>query len=397
MRFGSLFAGIGGFDLAFERAGMTAAWQSEIEPNCREVLQKHWPEVTLHGDIQELKGAELSAVGLICGGFPCTDVSVAGRRAGLAGEQSGLWFEFHRILEEHRPDWAVVENVPGLLSSNRGKDFAIILRGLEELGYGVVWRILDAQHFGVAQRRRRVFIVASLGNYCCAEVLFESESLSGNPTAGGETRPHIASTLRSRSSGRGVSIPGRSGEDDENLMIAKTLSKGNRNDPTSEEFVVGPVAGGAYGTGRRTEDDPNLVIFNNGQGDPNFEEGDVAFALDGQGHQGVARSVRPRSGMPQGWNANLIAGSVVGALQPVGGGPDDNDAQAGHIIPTMADLGIRRLTPTECERLQGFPDGFTEGHSDTQRYRMIGNAVAVPVAEWIGRRIMESETGGSDE
>jgi DNA (cytosine-5)-methyltransferase 1 len=379
----------GGFDLGFERAGMTCAWQSEIQPNCREVLQHHWPEVTLHGDIQELKGAELSAAELICGGFPCQDVSLAGKRAGLAGERSGLWWEFHRILEEHRPNWAVIENVPGLLSSNRGLDFATIVFGLAQLGYGVAWRLLDAKHFGVPQRRRRLIIVGHLGDYRAVEVLFESESLSGNPPARGETRPQTAATLRSRSASRGVSIPGRGGEDDKNLTIAKTLTKGNRNDPTSEEFVSGPIAGGAYGTGRRSEDDPNLVIFNNGQGDPNFDEADVAFALDGQGHQGIAGTMTGAEA--HNGNSNPISDNhVVGALQPVGGGPDDNDAQAGHIVGVSENLGVRRLTPTECERLQGFPDGFTEGHSDTQRYRMIGNAVAVPVAEWIARRIIEA-------
>src|SRR3989304_1728614 len=120
MKVGSLFSGVGGFDLAFERVGMGTVWQVEIDGNCNDVLGSHWPEVRRYHDITGIDGRELEAADLICGGFPCQDLSVAGRRAGLAGERSGLWFEFHRILAEHRPAWAVVENVPGLLSSNGG-------------------------------------------------------------------------------------------------------------------------------------------------------------------------------------------------------------------------------------------------------------------------------------
>src|SRR3990167_6826375 len=157
MKYASLFSGIGGFDLGFDRAGMECVLQVEQDNSCLGILARHWPKVKKVNDVRKIKRVSAD---LICGGFPCQDVSVAGKRAGLDGERSGLWFEFHRIVTEVRPRWVVVENVPGLLSSNAGRDFAVILRGLVECGYGVCWRILDAQYFGVAQRRRRVFVVA---------------------------------------------------------------------------------------------------------------------------------------------------------------------------------------------------------------------------------------------
>ena len=137
LRYLSLFSGIGGFDLGFDRAGMVCAGQVEFDEKARAVLAKHWPDVPRLNDVREVNGDEFGSIDLICGGFPCQDVSVAGRRAGLAGERSGLWFEFHRLIDRVRPRWAVFENVPGLLSSNGGRDFAVILRGLVECGYGV--------------------------------------------------------------------------------------------------------------------------------------------------------------------------------------------------------------------------------------------------------------------
>jgi DNA (cytosine-5)-methyltransferase 1 len=153
MTFGSLFAGVGGFDLGFERVGMRCLWQVEIDKFCLGVLERHWPDVRRYIDVREVGRRNLGAVDLVGGGFPCQDVSLAGKRAGLAGVKSGLWFEFHRVLEELRPRWVVAENVPGLLSSNGGRDLGIVVQGLAEIGYGVAWRVLDAQHFGVAQRR----------------------------------------------------------------------------------------------------------------------------------------------------------------------------------------------------------------------------------------------------
>lgn len=185
----SLFSGYGGMDRGLEQAGIEVVGQCEIDKDCIRVLEHHWPNVRRWTDVRavnadsvgradeaDTRGQGVGAVAgecehagrpegelridIIVGGFPCQDVSVAGKRAGLDGARSGLWFEFHRIVRELRPKYVLVENVPGLLSSNEGRDFAVILDGLGELGFAVSWAVLDSQHFGVPQRRRRVFIVA---------------------------------------------------------------------------------------------------------------------------------------------------------------------------------------------------------------------------------------------
>ena len=145
-----LFSGIGGFSLGLEATGRikTVAFV-ESDKFARRVLHKHWPDVPVIHDVRDVKGDDFNGVDIITGGFPCQDVSVAGRREGLSGDRSGLWFEFERILSECRPRWAIIENVPGLLTSNNGEDFATILRGLGNIGYNAAWRVLDSQYFGV--------------------------------------------------------------------------------------------------------------------------------------------------------------------------------------------------------------------------------------------------------
>ena len=200
MKFGSLFSGVGGFDLGFERAGMECVWQVEFDKACQSVLKKHFEKAELFDDVRTVGKHNLEPVDVICGGFPCQDVSIAGKRAGLAGERSGLWSEFARIIDELEPKWVVIENVPGLLSSNRGRDFATVIRWLAERGYGVAWRILDSQYFGVAQRRRRVFIVGSFGNGNASEILFEREGVRWNTEKGRKTGEDIAYSIRANPS-----------------------------------------------------------------------------------------------------------------------------------------------------------------------------------------------------
>lgn len=267
--FASLFTGIAGLDLGLERAGMRCAAQCEIDPKASAVLAYHYPKTSRFGDVRHVGKHNLKTVNLICGGFPCQDVSITGSRAGLAGKRSGLWFEFLRILTELAPRWVVIENVPGLLSSNKGRDFATVIHGLVECGYRIAWRVLDAQYFGVPQNRDRVFIVGHLGSGRAAEVLFEADAEFFE------------------------AIPKR---------------------------LVSPA------------------LIANGQ-------------VDNSGGK---------------W-----AGGIV----------------------IQDPRGYRRLTPIECERLQGFPDNWTAvcSHSDGMRYKQLGNAVCVNVAEWLGRRIMEAE------
>lgn len=200
----SLFAGVGGFDLAMERNGVKVVATVEIDKKCNEVLAKHFPSAKQFTDVQTVTGKELidagfnPARGIITGGFPCQDLSVAGKRAGLAGERSGLFWEIRRLVEETKTEWFILENVPGLLSSNGGKDFGIVLREMADLGYSIGWRVLDAQYFGVPQRRRRVFIVGSrtAGPERTLKVLLESKGLRRNTTQSQQTGQDSAGSVK---------------------------------------------------------------------------------------------------------------------------------------------------------------------------------------------------------
>ena len=183
----SLFAGVGGFDLALERAGVKVVASVEWDKKAQDVLRRHFPESTIFGDISGVTGEQLIAAGfeprngIITGGFPCQDLSVAGKRAGLGGSRSGLFWEICRLLDETRAQNFILENVPGLLSSNQGADMAVVLEALVERGYRIAYRVLDAQHFGVPQRRRRVFIVGCFGDSGAApeEILAIAEGRAG--------------------------------------------------------------------------------------------------------------------------------------------------------------------------------------------------------------------------
>ena len=202
----SLFAGVGGFDLAMERNGVKVVASVEIDKHCKSVLERKFPDAKLFDDVTTVKGKDLIDVGfnpskgIIAGGFPCQDLSVAGKRAGLAGARSGLFWEAARIVEEAQSEYFILENVPGLLSSNKGRDFGVVLGTMADLGYSVGWRVLDAQYFGVPQRRRRVFIVGrrSLDSGSPAEILFKSEGVRRDPSQSQPTRQDSAtSTARS--------------------------------------------------------------------------------------------------------------------------------------------------------------------------------------------------------
>lgn len=363
----SLFSGIGGFDLGFERAGMTVVGVCEIDKHAQKILQRHFPAATLHTDVRKVS-YERGTIDVVCGGFPCQDISVAGKRAGLAGERSGLWFEFARIIDETQPAWVVIENVPGLFSSARGADFAEIIQWLDVRGYGVAWRVLDAQGFGLAQRRKRVFIVASFGSPRCAKVLFESES--------GE-RHHQPSRTKGKADSRATADGTKKSWAWKHQDIAPTLRSeakqslmsgdGNINAPLAITYaiqgnIIDREHGGAEGVG--------------------IAENAPMYTLTSTDRHGVG---------------------VVGLNVLWESTHTDNPTRIcteQHIAPTLQArmgtggnstpfVGVRRLTPTECERLQGFPDGWTDGQADSHCYKQLGNAVAVPVAEWIGRRMKE--------
>jgi DNA (cytosine-5)-methyltransferase 1 len=385
--FGSLFSGIGGFDLAFENAGMDCLWQCEIDEKARSVLKKHFDK-EIYTDVRTISRKNTKPVDLICGGFPCQDLSVAGKRKGLAGERSGLWFEFARIIDQLEPRWAVIENVPGLLSSGEGKDFEIIIRWLAERGYGVAWRVLDAQYFGVPQRRRRVFIVASFGSGNCAKVLFESESLQGDYPESQKAGQGVAFTLRTNTSSSSCKGDGGVNTTQVNDVISPTIcaETGSRSlrygsdtmitdtlttngDSHSgfrdgEGIVIGSLTGGVHPGGFNGQDVGNIIstpITTDPYSDNDGEESKLVWDFHRQDG-----SYRPQSNTSPSVCAKLGTG--------------------GNNMPFV---GVRRLTPLECERLQGFHDNWTAGQSDAARYKQCGNAVAVPVVQWIGRRIVE--------
>ncbi len=250
----SLFAGVGGFDLAMERNGVKVVAAVEIDKKCQEVLAHRFPSTKLFDDVTTVKGSDLiesgfvPSRGIITGGFPCQDLSVAGKRAGLAGARSGLFWEIARIVEETQTEYAILENVPGLLSSNGGADFAVVLGTMADLGYSVAWRVLDAQYFGVPQRRKRVFIAcrrASSGS--AAEILFKSKGLRRNPET---SQQEGQDSARTTTEGAGRPVLG-SGKDVANCLPAELYHHGTvvNQDANNGHVVVTPSSFGGYTEG----------------------------------------------------------------------------------------------------------------------------------------------------
>lgn len=382
---GSLFAGIGGFDLGFEREGCKILWQVEHDRQACAVLMRRFPTVRLYHDVRAVGSANLDAVDVICGGFPCQDVSVAGTHAGLSGARTGLFWEVVRIARELDPRWMVLENVPGLLSSHGGRDFHTVLSALAELGFRRAYRILDSQYFGVPQRRRRVFIVLRARR--CGDgaeaVLFESASGNQDSETGEEAREDVATTLRGRSHSASVNLPGRGGEDDQNLVYTLRSNERNSSQGPGNYVPTGVATLRCYSGPSGNGLDP-LIAFDTTQitsreNRSNPQVGDPCHTLAASAH------------------APAIAYSL--SARPNGIGQGHNTTYPG---------GVRQLTLLECERLQGFPDGWTclcgNGHRGSQfctcgyshRYRQLGNAVTVPVAAWIARRLVKVHAEGLD-
>jgi DNA (cytosine-5)-methyltransferase 1 len=404
----SLFDGIGGFCRAFERAGARVVATVEIDKAAAAVSARHFPHARQFDDVTKVSGNDLRAVGfvpergIITAGFPCQDVSVAGRREGLAGARTGLWWDVVRLLDETRPRWFVGENVPGLLSSNDGRDFGAVLGSLAELGYGFASRILDAKYFGVPQRRRRVFIVGRLGTPfgAAAEVLFESESSAGNSAEGNETRSCTAELATCGSAGVGANdrvvapllsvYRGVPSTDQADQLVVSALTargaKGVDSDAngiilqTAPETAATLTSGrsatpGVNPPGRRQEDDVKLVCIT----------GSITHTLTAEGadasEDGTGRGT-PIVAIQENQRGEFTTNAIAGALSTGGGKP-------GQGYPCISDgVIVRRLTPLEYERLQGYPDDWTEGQSDAARYRELGNSLAVPVMEWIARRLI---------
>lgn len=382
MRYVSLFSGIEAASVAWGPLGWEPVAFSEIEPFACAVLNERFPSVPNLGDITRIDWSDRAgSIDLVAGGSPCQSFSVAGNREGLAGE-SGLMFEYIRAVRAIRPRWFVWENVPGALSSEGGAAFGQLLSEMDACGYGVAWRVLDAQFFGLAQRRERVFLVGCLGDgERAAEVLFEGEDLRWDHGSSKEKRKELAAAA---------------------LRGARECNE--------EPFCIqGNIARGAHfgqnGSGY-TEDGVSYTL----------NTIDVpAVAYDSCLNKWDAQSTRVFhcEGAYQTLYTNSTGGHDGGAVLIEGNEPAiclaDDTANAacdvelsgtlkcGGMPPSVTKgLSVRRLMPVECERLQGFTDGWTaipyrgkpaDECPDAPRYKALGNSMAVPVMQWIGERI----------
>lgn len=297
IRVASFFSGIGGFDLGFEKAGMKVVFQAEIDNFCRKILRKHWPKVFLAGDINDIESHEIPDAEVWSGGFPCQDLSLAnqGKRSGLNGEKSSLFFKFAELISQKKPKWVVFENVPGFLSSNEGQDFKLFIKTMAKCGYVSSWRVLDAKYFGTPQRRRRLYVVSSYKSSSSARVLLDPRTIENSD---------------------------------------------------KEEQNKGKVSGN--GTAKN--------------GKPNFVS--VQHACIGR---------KPEAGpQAKGWRNDGKTWTLDSR-----GSPDV-------VCSKDVAFGIRKSS------------GISR-RMDRNRYIAVGNAVPVPVAKWIGNRIVQCETAMQNE
>ena len=258
---GSLFSGIGGLDLGLEQAGWNVQWQVEINPFARSVLRRHWPDTERRVDIRTNTN-DLPGVDLICGGFPCQDVSIAGHRKGLAGSRSGLFFRCAEIIDTLKPRWILIENVPGLLSSNNGRDFAVVLHTLAEMGYWWAYRLLDSQYFGIAQRRRRIFIIGHLGEPCPPSILLDFES-DRQDTRNGEKMESIHTPGDLEGHG---GYPGRLYLPRVSHTLSGRIAPNNPNYESYVTYEIPSKAPNNYGEGKTTGVSRKLVTLDGKRG-----------------------------------------------------------------------------------------------------------------------------------
>ena len=403
MRYVSLFSGIEAASVAWEGLGWEPVAYSEIDPFPCAVLAERFPEVPNLGDVKEIKWKRYRGnVDLVVGGSPCQSFSIAGKREGLDGA-SGLMWEYVRCVREVRPRWLLWENVPGALSSSRGEDFRCLLDSLGDLGYGLAWRVLDAQFFGLAQRRKRLFVVGRLGAEPPVQVLFEPGSLSGDFETGRKERARIAA--RSGGGAQG----GRNATSTYKIITQYGASIAVNVKPDTKQAYrfrlkrrAHALASSASMLIRGQCHDRRVVAFaQNSRDELRYQgDGDVSGALSA--NPGIKQTTYVCESVYCAGDDSSKAAvdeDVAGTLH-VGGSP-------GYISAKTATQGrkyvVRRLTPTECERLQGFPDGWTkvpyrgkpaDECPDGPRYKALGNSMAVPVMEWIGARIAMEECDG---
>ncbi len=355
MKFGSVCSGIESATVAWSGLGWRPQFFAENDAAPSRLLDSHYPQVPNFGDLNGFRKWPKTEIDLLVGGTPCVSFSVAGLRAGLASPAGNLALVYIAIAERYRPRWLVWENVPGVLSSHGGRDFGSFVGALVKLGYCPSWRMFDAQFAGVPQRRRRVFVVASFGDWRdSASVLFERESFRGNTTPGGPPGQNAPGPVA-----LGVGGGGELLAPDVAACLQTTANDYSRADGFN--MVLEPVA--IHGT-----QDPDLSKVAHTLGRNTGQENALVY------DETQITSAENRS-------------------NPQPGDPSHPLAASGKRPLLVTDYAPRRLTPTECERLQGFPDGYTDlpGLSEGSRYKMLGNAIAVPVLRWIGQRIANLE------
>jgi len=481
MKFLSVCSGIEAASVAWYPLGWEAVAFSEIEPFPCAVLAHHYPNVPNWGDMTRFKEWPDAAIDVLVGGTPCQSFSVAGLRKGLDDPRGNLALTYLAILDRYRPRWCCWENVPGVLSSGGGRDFGAFLGGLGQLGYGFAYRVLDAQYFGLAQRRKRVFVVGHLGDWRrAAAVLFERESLSGHPAPSREAGQDVTGTLSSRTSaggglgtdfdvaggliadiaptlnasfGKNLGLENQHIDGGAGMFIAHalraegfdasedgtgrgtpivaqpyTLAIRGRGDSHNLEYrqdgianaVLTPNGGrGGIGVGAiafSAKDhgadagplSPTLragghdsshanggvmpaVAFDARQSDV-LQYGDMSGPLDTDGHSvGVAYSIAPGNCQTtEGQDDIFVKRIDVGRTLDCTGA-DPSRKQGGTAVQTA--MQVRRLTPLECCRLQGFPDDYLDipyrgkPAADGNKYKALGNSMAVPCIRWLGERI----------
>jgi DNA (cytosine-5)-methyltransferase 1 len=424
MNYLSVCSGIEAATCAWHHMGWNPVGFSEIEPFPSAVLKHHYPTVPNLGDMTKYKEWNLDSVGLLVGGTPCQSFSVAGLRKGLEDPRGNLALTYVGILDKFRPKWCIWENVPGVLSSNGGRDFGSFLGALVECGYGFAYRVLDAQNFGVPQRRRRVFVVGCLGDWeSAARVLFESESLCGDIKKSRSKKqettrafiPSVAHCLQttcndySRADGFNMIAYENHGTDSrvKEVDVCPTVTArwgtGGNNVPLVQSIgcdvynhaVTGETAATlTMNSGGTNTAGPKILQAYSIREDAkanNFSATPLEVTPALQAMQPIVQSHHAQTFIAQGFDSyNLnLTGEVNQTIKSPNGGVLES---VGGVFSNMA---VRRLTPRECERLQGFKDDYTvipwkKGESpDGHRYKALGNSMAVPVMKWIGERINE--------
>ena len=430
MNYLSVCSGVEAATVAWHKLGWNPVAFSEIEKFPSEVLAHHYPGVPNLGDMSNYKEWNFGkkTIYLLVGGTPCQSFSVAGLRKGLEDPRGNLALIYCGILDKFRPKWFIWENVPGVLSSNKGRDFGSFLGAVGKLGYGFSYRVLDAQNFGVPQRRRRVFVVGHLGDWRpTAEVLFEPESLSRHIE---ESRKKRKDTPKDTRIGIDTSGPLQArdykdmGTDGLNKTSAKMI-------PLLHQDHIDALCARDYkGLNSDSLDKKAIVeVFENHPSDSRVKEmgntcqtvtstwgsggGNIPFVLNNP----IAYSIREDGQKNNMSVTELDVSNCLSSHQPsimshhaqtfvmdqaVSFGWQNSDSQSmsvDTITPTLdksktpavaKNMAVRKLTPIECERLQGFPDGYTnikENCPDGHRYKAMGNSMAVPVMKWIGKRI----------